>query len=227
MGVHVPHLSGKRLFLNGNHLVARGKNGHPGTPDDRHAHLTERSQQSRLLRAQTTPGRNEHMPRRGIFIVFENMIARSLRAHKLDQIFSGRTGIFHHDHAVGSLRQHAARQDAGGLPRLERKLGCTPHGAVSHAFQKRRRTFLSAEHIPGPHGITVHRGAVEARQIFGSGPVMGKIAAGTLIQRNALLRQLFKCSDEGQNLVHGFQGKKGLHDGSRVNGMILLRSITF
>ena len=139
------------------------------------------------------------------------MVAGGLGAGELHHVPAGRAGIFHHDHAIRALGQHAAREDARALAGLEADVRHGAHGAVAHAFQQGGGTFLRAEDITGAHGETVHGGTVETGQVGRGVQGFRQAAAQGFRQGDGLRGQDGQGAQVPQHGLHGLQGQKVLH----------------
>jgi len=219
VGIDVPHLAGAGLAPDGHHLVTGGDDGHPGRTAYGHVLLSEGGQQTDLLRAQLAARGDDAVTGGGVLVTHDHMVTGGLGAGELHHVAAGRAGIFHHDHAIRALGQHAARKDARALAGLEADVRHGAHGAVAHAFQQGGGTFLRAEDITGAHGESVHGGTVKTGQVGRGVQGFRQAAAQGIRQGDGLRGQDGQGAQMPQHGLHGLQGQKVLHGFSLCTGV--------
>ena len=209
--VDVPDLTGKRLIIHWNDLVARGQNGHPRLFVHPHMGETQPCHDTHILGPETmTLGKNK-----GPFL---KIIPR------LDDVFKGRDGAGHfhgvrihgvavlnHDHCIRMPWKHAARGDPGSPPFFQDQRGGGSHGNFSRNLKEGREALTGPERVLGTNRIPIHGGPEKTRQVLGGDNIPAHHPTQSDFQRNPFLAHGLKSIDDAQHLVGCLDCEEGLH----------------
>ncbi len=174
-------------------LIPGGKNHHQRLQMHRHLADALRGQdthgrraehcaglQHRLSGAHVLPGWPHVGPRRRRHS--DAHLGRRRRARPFTLVVR----VFHRHHSVGPSRQRRARHDARHRAQRQRG-GLSPAGGDVGANRQMSRLILGgARHLAGPHGVSVHAGVAEGRQVGVGHHIVRQDAAGGLVDGDRL-----------------------------------------
>ena len=150
----------------GDDFVARGKNGHPRTAEDRHPIATDCGQHARFAGREQGSAILNGLPGANVRSSERDRPARHDGFVDPYRIALG-LGLFHHDHGVRSPGDHAAGGDGRCGSRAHLNFG---HDAGVHYLaiesELQRLGLFRAEGILRPHRESVYIAAVESRHIY-------------------------------------------------------------
>ena len=120
-----------------------------------------------ILRAQPMAGRQDHLAEADVFADLDHVLPDGDRPQHLDLGLADALGVFDHDDGVRIRRDHAAGVDECALAFVQRHGRGPAHRHLAGDVEIGRQAGRGAVGVARSHGVAIHRGPREARQIVG------------------------------------------------------------
>lgn len=186
-------------------LVAGGQHRHPWPAIDGDLRRADRRQHGDLARGQHLAGAQHHLAAGDVAASEGDELAggrRTMDLHHRRRTVVARLGVLHHHHRVGPARQHAARGDHRGRPRLHGNPGRAAGGQQLRVEGKPAGAFQAGpKGVGGAHRKAVDAGAIEA----------GHIDPGDHVVRHHAPHRLGEWHRFGPERCQAQMGQKACH----------------
>ncbi len=116
----------------------------------------------------------------GIFATLHDIFAGGYTLANFDGRITHLLDVFHHDHSVCAIGQHATCGYAGAFSGRNVLIWQFINGKGGRAFQIAGIGFAGAEYVAGIHSESVHAGAVHEWPIVGRYNVLSKDTSGCM-----------------------------------------------
>ncbi|MFN8643110.1 MAG: hypothetical protein U0802_16185 [Candidatus Binatia bacterium] len=208
--VDVPHLARTRRPVGRNDLVAGGDEADARPPHHAQARQAEAGERAEVLGAQAAAAREHRRTASDVLADAQHVLPRRHAALDLDGAVADLVGVLDHHHRVGAARRHAAGGNVHRLPFAQRGARRGAHLDAAGKAQVNRHARRGAEGVGGAHGVTVHVGAIEVRQVARGLQGGRQHAAGRVAGGHALRRERAQGADGRARLVGGDDAEERL-----------------